>query len=332
MKIFIICLFITHSLFALNLKEKFLQAEAGTYVVTEQNQITSLLHLHTVSDDKLLFEEISIPSHQVDKIDWKEWVKEGARGHTAWILYEVDLKELVITECYSLSRRAWIPIEEMNAFLVPLLTLQLNFLSEEERIQRGPTKRAGEVGRGPWGPPQVVSSKKVKNPQYDVYTARWPHDDSNLSGKQLVLYFDKTHKEFPFPYWIQARQGALKFKIRAIDSGSGMHSSLSDIPRRAPSFRGGIKQGAGKVSLPLTLPTYYENLKLYAIDLTESPRITHAIPFEIERIRESVTLSIAEEKLSHLFISGHEYLWILSAEDFDVAVESPHLFKWTSDY
>ncbi|MCB1080418.1 MAG: hypothetical protein KDK69_01225 [Chlamydiia bacterium] len=329
MKYWIVFLLFTHSLFAFTLKEKFKEAEAGTYVVTEQNQLTSLLHLHTVSEDKLLFEEISIPSHQIHHADWKKWAENGAPGHTSWILYELDLNHSVITECYSLTRKAWVSTHEMDAFLLPLLTLNLNLLSEEERIQRGATPAPGQVGRGPWAPPQIIEGKKIDSPQYDVYTALWPYDETDLSGKSIVLYFDKLHPQFPFPYWMQARDGGLKFKMRAVDSGTGMFSPISDIPRRSPSFTGGIRHEEGQVSLFLTIPTYYSQLKLYAIDLTENPRLTHAIPFEIERHKESVTLSIAEEKLAPIFSNDHEYLWIVASESSDVFVESPHLFKWT---
>jgi len=283
MKLLLICLFVSHSLFAFTLSEKFQQAQEGTYVVTKQNQITSLLHLHTVHGNHLLFEEISIPSHQVDHQDWKEWVKEGAKGHTSWILYEVDLDKHSITECYSFSRKAWIPTDEMDAFLIPLLSLELNHLSEEKRLQRGPTQAAGQVGSRPWGPPQVIASKKIENPQYDVYTARWPHDDTDLSGKSIVLYFDKLDETFPFPYWMQAREGALKFRIRAIDSGNRMTSPIDTIPRRQPLFQGGVSHEEGSITLSLNLPTYYNTLHLYAVDLTETPRITHTVPFTAMR-------------------------------------------------
>ena len=329
MKYIIAFLFFTQTLFAFNLKEKFQQAEVGSYVVTEQNQITSLLHLHTIKEDKLLFEEISIPSHQVHHKNWKEWAANGAQGHTAWILYEVDLKENKITECYSLSRKAWIQTDEMNAFFIPLLTLKLKYLSEEERIQRGPTAAPGEVGRGPWGPPQVLNGKKIKEPQFDVFTTIWPHDDSDLSGKHIVLYFDHIQEQFPFPYWMQARDGGIKFKMRAIDSGTGMFSPITDIPRRTPIFDGGIRHEDGEVTIFLSVPTYYDSLKLYAIDLTENPRLTHLVPFEKRRYNESVTLSIPDEKLIEVFTPNHEYLWLVASDETDEVAESPHLFKWT---
>lgn len=80
MKIWIICfIFVTQSLFAFTLQEKFEQAETGSYIVTEQNELVSLLHLHSQKDHCLLFEEISIPLHQaknqLDRVGskWSSW-------------------------------------------------------------------------------------------------------------------------------------------------------------------------------------------------------------------------------------------------------------------
>ena len=327
MKVWLICfIFIAQNLFAFTLQEKFDQAEPGSYIVTEQNELVSLLHLHSKKDHRFLFEEVSTPFHQSKKIDWVEWIKKGAPGHTSWILYEVDTEKRCVTECYSLTRKAWIPTDEMDAFLIPLISLELHFLSEEDRLQKGATARPGTISSRPWGPPQVRHGKKVKDPQYDVYTAKWPHDSSDLSGKQIVLYFDKNEEQFPFPYWLQARDGALKFKMRAVDSGTGLTSPCTDIPRRKISFSNAPHRENGKLYLSLSAPTYYDNLQLYAIDLTAEPKTTHVLSYEPKRKKERLSLLIDEEKLDQLFTKGHEYLWIISSEDSEYTIESPHTY------
>ncbi len=319
-------LFSVHLLFGITLKDKFEGAEEGSYIVTEQNQLVSLLHLHTVRDGKLIFEEISIPLHQAKRLEWKTWVEKGAPGNTSWILYELDLEKGCVTECYSLTRKAWIRTEEMNAFLVPLVSLELSVLSKGERFQKGATATPGKVGHRPWGPPQVIGGKKIKDPEYDVYTTRWPHDESDLSDKPIVLYFDKARATFPFPYWMQVRDGALKFKMRALDSGTGLTSPFADIPRRKPFFTRSAQKTAGKVVLTLHSPTYYNDLELLAIDMSAEPRVTHLIPFEKKVDEETVTLSIDERKLETLLTPGHTHLWVVSSENPDIAVESPYPF------
>jgi len=319
-------IFVVQSLFAFSLKDRFLEAEEGTYIVTEQNQLVSLLHLHTKGEKCLLFEEISIPQHQVKKMKWDEWVNRGAPGHTSWILYEIDLEKESVTECYSRTRKAWIPTDEMAAFLIPLMSLNLNYLSEEERMQTGPTPKPGMIQNRPWGPPQVIEGKKIKGAEYDVYTAKWPIDRTDLSGKPIVLYFDKERKNFPFPYWLQVRDGVVKFKIRALDSGRGMVSPARDIPRRRPTFTSGVHKEGGILQLSLSCPIYFDSLKLYAIDMTENPRLTHVIPCDEKRNGESLILSIDQNKIDALFTSGHEYLWIVSSEMPEMAIESPYSY------
>jgi len=330
MRYLILFMLISHSIFAISLRDRLWRAEAGTYVVTEQNRVASLLHLHTVKGDTLLFEEISIPTSLVRHADWKEWAENGAHGHTSWILYEINLSTNQVTECYSIANKAWIPTDDIASFLIPLITLTLNPLSRERRMRNSPAAAPGQVeDRRPWGPPQIIHGKRVEYPEYDAFTATWPRDNSDLSGKKILLYFDKMRETFPFPFWIQQQTGPLKFKMRAIDSGTDMHSSITDIPRRSPAFTGGIKQGGGRLSLSLNIPSYYNNFKLYAVDLTTSPQLAHMVPFEIRRQKEETALLVSEEDLIMTLIHHHEYLWLFSAENPDIIIEFPHSFKWS---
>ncbi|NRA89705.1 MAG: hypothetical protein HRU43_00970 [Simkaniaceae bacterium] len=329
--VFIFFIFAMHSLFAFSLKDKFLEAEAGTYIVTEQNQMISLLHLHSKEENRLIFEEISIPHHKGKNLNWKEWAEKGAPGCTSWIFYEVDLECEKVAECYSFIRKAFLSTEEMSAFLVPLMTLHLNYLSEEKRLQTGPAAKPGQVGNRPWGPPQFFEGKKITGPSYDVYTAKWPVDKSDLSGKPIVLYFDKERKTFPFPYWMQLREGAIKFKMRALDSGSDLKSFQDKMPRRAPSFTSGVQKEGDHLALMLNCPTYYKELKIYAVDMTQNPHITHFVPFSEVRSGESVTLLIDQKIANAQFTPGHEYAWIIASESYEMALESPFRMVYSAD-
>jgi len=331
MKLFLLlfCL-ISHSLLAFNLKEKLQKAESGTYVVTEHNHMISLLHLHTIKEGIILFEDVNIPTHFVHHTDWKEWLESGAPGHTSWVLYEVDLHRNYITECYSLSSKTWITKDNIESFFIPFLNLNLTYLSEAQRMRSTPSM-AGQLSDTPWAPPQTFHGKKMINPQYDVYTAMWPHDHTKLSGKQIVFYFDKMREKFPFPYWVQLHEGVCKFRMRALDSGIGLRSPVNDIPRRAPVFIGGVEQKNRMVTLSLNMPTYYDRCKLYAIDFTESSHLSHIIPFEIKREKEQATLLIEESVLASRLFKEHEYLWVLVAENPNIVVEHPQLFKWNVD-
>ncbi|MEM8728257.1 MAG: hypothetical protein AAGE99_06160 [Chlamydiota bacterium] len=260
------------------------------------------------------------------KTDWIEWIKKGAPGHTSWILYRVDTEKKCVTDCYSPTRKAWIPTDEMDAFFIPLISLELRLLSKQDRLRKGATARPGTIGSRHWGPPQVKRGKKVNEPRYDVYTTKWPHDSSNLSGKRIVFYFDEREKQFPFPYWIQARDGAVKFKIRAIDSGTGLSSPYTDIPGRKVSFSYPPVRKNGRLRLTFSSPTDDDKLQLYAIDLTNESKTTHVPFYEQQREKGCFSLSIDEEKLDRLFIKGHRYLWMVKPKDSDDAVESPYIY------
>lgn len=316
--------------FSLNLKEKFIQAEIGSFIVTEQNKTYTLLHVHSLTPDELLLEEISIPSHLVTFRDWKKWVESDAPGHTSWILYSIDLSENQVTECYSFTHQSHLPTETMDAFLTTLLYLELTKIPESKRLQTGPTPRPGEVGSTkPWGPPMVRENEKVPSPTYHAYETSWPHDQSELSEKKIVLYFDKEHEEFPFPYWIQTREGGLKFKVRATDSGKNLISPKKSLPRRAPTFIGGMIKENGKTFFRLSAPLYYNHFKLYAIDISVNPRLTHSIPIQMKREKQLVILHVDQQKLKELLDHEHQYIWIASSEEYDfyAEIEHPILFK-----
>lgn len=317
--------------FSFNLKEKFTRAKAGSFIVTEQNETYTLLHIHTINQNELLLEEISIPSHLVTFKDWKKWVKMGAEGHTSWILYAIDLNLNQATECYSFTRAAHLPTKNIDSFLTTLFKLNLSFLPETDRLQTGPTEKPGRVGSPkPWGPPMCREGKKIKSPSYQVYTGVWPQDQSKLSGKKIVLYFDKDHEQFPFPYWMQAREGGLKFKIRATDSGENLKSPKTTLPRRAPFFVGGIKRGGNKAIFTLNAPLYYHQFKLFAIDLSTKPRHTLCLPIATtRRENEQIFLEIEEKKLRELLTPTHKYIWIVTSEDFDGYAEMDHPTSFT---
>ena len=148
------------------------------------------------------------------------------------------MEKKCVTECYSLTKKSWISTEELNAFFIPLLSLELTFLSEKERFQIGATPKPGEVNGPPWTPPQKKEGQTIREPQYDVYTVKWPNDSSDFSKKELVFYFDKLEKTFPFPFWVQEKHSFfMKPKARAIDSGHALSLNHSDIPKKQTKDR-----------------------------------------------------------------------------------------------
>ena len=172
--------------------------------------------------------------------------------------------------------------------------------------------------------------KKIKHPDFDVYTATWPSDYSEMSQKNLVLYFDKNEKKFPFPYWIQTRDGGLKFKIRAIDSGEQMYSPVKNIPRRPPIFKNQVQNKGTEIVLSLIVPSYYCDISLYAFDITNSSNMSYPITFNQKRFKENVTLTVKKDDLQKLLLDKNEYQWVIVIGNHPkIIVKSPFTFKWT---
>ena len=228
------CFLPTCLCFCTSLKKKLLNSSSGTFVVTEQNKTYTLLHIHSVDQNEMLFEEISVPVSLTPGEDWKTWINKGAPGHTSWLLYSLDLLENQVVECYSFTQESHLPTEGSALFLTTLFDLDLTLLTDKERSRRGATPKAGEVNYNPWNPPMIRNGKKMKGASCHVYKTTWPKDQSPFSGKRLYLYFDEQDKTFPFPYWIEVSEKGFKFKIRAIDSGKDLTPRRA-LPRRTPS-------------------------------------------------------------------------------------------------
>ena len=317
--------------FGLTLKEKLLKAKPGTYVVTKQNKTYTLINIQSIDSNELIIEEISIPSHLVSFDNWKKWVQTGAKNCSSWILYAFDLKENKISECYSLNRKTHLSTEQPNAFFTPLISLELEELSSEERLKTTPTKRPGEVNSNTlWGPPMIWEGKKVKVPLYHVFKGQWPQDQGELGGKKVIVYFNHSKKNFPFPYWIQAKDKAIKFKIYATDSGENLLGKEKVLPRRPPQFIKGIEKKDKGFRFHLKAPLYCRNLKLYAIDVTQKGSYqTHFIPTQMQRTDENVVLETNHPILENILHHKHRYLWLVSDETFRLNCQTTHPFTFS---
>lgn len=217
------------------LKEKIMSARSGDFIVTEQAKTYSLLVIRLLTGSTLTLEEITIPENKIDlsKTNWREWVKKRAPGHTSWIIYTIDLEKNKLIDCYSYSKKGWLYIEESEYFFAKLITLSLLPTPEEQKRRIGPPPLSGERdNRAIWIPQICFDGKKVKNPSFDVRYAKWPQDDSRLSGSVIDLYFNAENSLFPFPFWIEVKDGHFTFKIRTIDGGRDLISPLPLISKR----------------------------------------------------------------------------------------------------
>ncbi|MBS0653509.1 MAG: hypothetical protein JSR39_08325 [Verrucomicrobia bacterium] len=317
------------------LKEKYQMAHAGDFIVTEQDHTYSLLFIREITADHLLLEEIAAPDSQIDlnTIVWSKWVKAKAPGHTSWTLYEIDARSGNLIEAFSYSKRGWLFLDETQRFLSKLLCLPLTQLGNADRKKIGPQPAAHEEDRrAVWNPPLTIQGKKQPKPQFDVWKGVWPEDGTQMGKCIVELYFSKANPAFPFPYWIEIKSPHYAFKMRSVDSGSGIISAYTGpIPHRPPQFAAPLQKTEGAYRLPLNSPLYFQSFHLYAVDLSDPVRKTIPIPHEARRDPKSeiVYLNITEESLAARLIPNHRYQWVLiPEEDGKIYVESDEVFLW----
>jgi hypothetical protein len=309
----------------LSLQQKFIQAQAGDFIVTAQEGNYSLLFIRSITADILLLEEISIPEKQIEikKIDWKKWIEGKALGHTSWTLYEIDRKSGTLIECFSYSKNGWLYLDESEQFLTKLLTLPLYPISEKERKKIGPQPMNGEADqRSSWNPPLMIDGKKIDKPAFEVLKTQC----------SVELYFSKQQPAFPFPYWLEIQSPHYAFKMRTIDSGHGLISPMSgSMPHRIPQILGMTQKGMQSWKIAVQTPAYFQKLHLFVLDLTGESKATIPIPFIAHKGKknEELILEIASSDLNKILKFGHRYQWVLIPEgSADVYVESEELFTW----
>jgi hypothetical protein len=220
---FLIILFIPFFVFGNTFKDKLQNAKVGSYIITYQNKTYSLLVVDKVSANQITISEINFIKSKFKEIkSWKKWLDNGAQGNQSYISYTIDLEKNKIIDCYSHLRKAKLSINNDALPLSKLLTMPLTRIKNEDRRKIGPSPRFGEMDtRKIWSPPMIINGEKIKNANFDAFETFFPEDNSELSGKNIHLYFDKENK-FPFPFWIQINTDHLKVVLQVIDSGNDL--------------------------------------------------------------------------------------------------------------
>lgn len=220
----------------MSLKENLMRARVGDYIVAYLNKNFTLLHIFSKEDSILTIEEMTIPANRVNpSMSWKNWVKEGAPGHTNWILYRINAASGEMREGYSVSQQAWLNLSQGNHFLPTLLNIHLNYLPEQERKRVGNASETGPDRRSIWQPKMVYEGQVIKDVSFSAWRTRWPKDNSQLSGKLIDIYVPEENTKYPsyFPYWLQIRgMSGCKATIHITDSGSHLVSPTKEFPKR----------------------------------------------------------------------------------------------------
>jgi hypothetical protein len=329
-----ILLFFTTSLSALTLKDKFINAQIGDYIVTEQSKNYSLLFVRSITENTIIFEEITAPVKEVasSKTNWHDWILARAPSHTSWISYEIDLNKNHLKESFSYTQNGWLYLQDSDYLLAKLLTLSLERVPETERKRIGPAPSSDESDtRALWNPSLVIEGKKIAKTRSEVWRGKWPDDETLLAGCSIHLYFDANRPNFPFPYWIEIQSSHYALKVRTIDSGTGLASPMPLLPHKTPVFLGIPQRQSEHLQFRLRTPSYYQNLNLYALDLSASNTELIPLPTSRKSLNEKgeMILEVDKKNLTEILIRGHSYRFIVIAEEDNEGYAETHQpFLW----
>lgn len=340
-RIFFFLLFFisTQSSFATDpifLRERLSQAQQGDFIVSFYNKTYSLLHLHTLHDSSFVIEEVSIPQHKIKKtqpVNWRQWLEQGAEGHTAWTLFEISKEDGNLLEFYSFSRKGWLEFDSSDSIFSTLLTLPFQPVEEKHRRKRGSLPQAGSKDlRSVWNPKMTVDGRVISDVPFDCFKALWPNDGSEIAGKEIEIYLPQKSSQFPshYPYWLSIKNTVSSAKIRVIDSGKYLRSPIKDLPRRPPIFLDSGKLTDSGLTLSLKSPPYYEKLSLLAIPYKDPHR--QAIPLEyksVDQAKQILILEIEKAELDKKLVSGQAYHFFVSPHNYkQVWAETENPIVW----
>lgn len=216
----ILSFFVVLSLFGdLNLKENFKISKPGDYVIAQFGKTNTLLRVVNNNQETLRLEEVTAPS-SVHFDNWEDWLKTGAEGHTSWVTFEINLKTGELRDFYSFTRSCYLQIPASENFLSTLLSL--NF----EKIPKDKMKMAGT--RKIWQPQLYFNGNPISGVFFEAWKTKWPQDDSDLSGKNILVYLPEEGSSYPsyFPYWLEISGALTKAKVRIIDTGHNLKSPI----------------------------------------------------------------------------------------------------------
>lgn len=314
------------------LQERLKLAKNGDYIVTESNQMISLLAIRSITDESLILEEISAPLSAFNPrpSDWSEWVRHSAPGHSSWSMIEIELTYHQLIECYSFSRSAWMQLSPQESLISTLLNLSLRPLAKNDQRRIGPAPLNDDMDtRKIWKPPLIVDGKPLPDIEFDVFQTTWPEDGTDLAGNSIVLYFDHGNHS-PFPAWMQIDTTHASASMRMIDSGHDLPVLHESIPRRIPEFIGGPQKTPSGIQITIKSPKYFRSFELFAVDVTSKEKQVFPIPHTLDhREGEELQIEILQSELQNVFQADHRYRWLIVPNGHsECYAESAKSFLW----
>lgn len=274
------------------IKKRLMNAQAGDFALYEKQKNQHLLHIHSIKNNKLVLEEMSFSKKKMPN-GVKAWLQHNKDDFSSHNMIEIDLERGNVLECYSFTQKRFIELSKEECFILNLIELNLKNVPDSEKRKIGPAPQEGFDRRKIWSPPHVVEGKKIKT-NFQVLSAKWPTDNTPLSGKYIETYFDPTS---PFAYWIEIKDtSGLALRVLCKDSGKNLKPLSKEMPRRHPRIIGSLKERQDKLTLKVSCPAYYEDFKVYATNIHSEFSTPYEVGFTIKYNEKQNILNIILNK------------------------------------
>lgn len=306
-------------------KDIFSKADIGDYSIYQNGKSVTILNIHSKALPYITFEEITLPKkiyENVKGIDLNLWLKKGAKGNTSWSLIELNIDNLEVTSAFCFSRKTHLSLTKEDTLISSLLNLDIKKIPKRNLLRIGPRNGNKKDTREFWMPSCFVSGKKVKPKKMEVYGGTWGKDASPLSGKDIDLYL---LNDFAFPYWIQIHGNVGSKKMVSLDSGKGLKSPISKIPKMPPKFLSGLEKWENQedtFSFLIQGDRVISNYNVYILEIAKNN--TTLIPVEANYgniATHVLKFNISRDILTKKLISGKKYRLYLSY-DYEGEIKS----------
>lgn len=320
------------------LKDSLLEAKAGNYVVILQNKNFSLLRIFQVQNNALIIEEISAPIKLKSKIggDWQKWLNSKAPGHISWVLYELNFDNRQIEDIYSCTQKSWKKVFPQEQIFPTLVDLKFSSIAKQRRKRVGPPVPSGLIDDRPlWQPPIFYEGKKVEGILCQAYSAYWPNDGTDLSGKKIDIFLAKGQEKIHryFPIWMQVSDKIAHTKLRVIDSGDYLESPYKKFPIPPPEITACHFTKEGHLQFQIRSHPAFENYLVYFKEIN-SPTCT-LIPYKMQTSRSSrqLKITVENEDLNNKLELDKLYTFIFEPTNYaHLSVETPKPLKLLKQY
>lgn len=323
---------IASPLFSLSLKERFLKAKAGSYIVIESQDLLTLMRIHSVKEEFLYLEEISTPAQSLPakEKNWNNWIAKKAPSHSSWLLYEIDLEKATLSSCYDIDQNTHIDITNQPSFLATLMNLKLTELTKENRKKIGPRPSEDSAdNRKIWNPPKIVEGKKIASYPFEAFRTSWPSDGSELSSRTIDVYLDENDPSFPFPYWIEIGDTHNVLKIRVVDSGINTSFFLKTFPHKPLAIKAISLDVQKGLEIDLDKGPSLTKFQLLAFTKELPEHFTIPLPHTTKMENGELKILVEKNMLQNHLISNLSYQFIvIPIEAPEAQVESRQSFLW----